>query len=142
MRHLAALLLLLLSACTATRAREKMSFDELYSKSTPPPADVKEPASSRGAASRVRPQARKSESSRVMAPDSPELRAALAAFVTRARAARAQVPRGGAMPGPQVENWREMNATLDTFLQRPARKTSSLDVVRARVTLEAELEED
>jgi murein DD-endopeptidase MepM/ murein hydrolase activator NlpD len=77
-----------------------------------------------------------------MAPDSLELRAALVTFATQARSSRSQVKQGSPMPGEQVDNWRRMNAALDTFLRKPARKTSSMDVVRARVTLEAELEED
>ncbi|MGZ3461770.1 MAG: M23 family metallopeptidase, partial [Archangium sp.] len=87
------------------------------------------------------PQARVSRPG-MDAPESPELRASLAAFATLARAARAQVKQGSVMPSAQADNWRRMNATLDTFLRLPVRKTSSLDVVRARVTLEAELEQD
>lgn len=142
MRRLAALILLLLSACAAPRARQKMSFKELYSEPASPPGDaVTEGASQKGGSRKKMPQARKAQSAE-MAPVSMELRAALASFATQARASRAQVRQGSAMPGGQVENWRQMNASLDTFLRMPARKTSSLDVVRARVTLEAELSED
>lgn len=118
-----------------------MSFDELYSEPASPPADAGETASSRKKASQKKPQARRGSSS-VMAPDSLELRAALVTFATQARSSRSQVKQGSPMPDEQVDNWRRMNAALDTFLRQPARRTSSMDVVRARVTLEAELEED
>lgn len=135
-------MLLILSACAAPRARQKMSFDELYSKPAPSPVDTGAAAVSSGGRPGKMPQARRKSGAWVEAPASEELRAALATFATQARATRAQVQRGSPMPEAQVLNWREMNATLDAFLRLSARKTSSLDVVRARVTLEAELEED
>ncbi|QRK08920.1 M23 family metallopeptidase [Archangium violaceum] len=140
MRRLAALMLLVLSACAAPRARQKMSFDELYAEDTSPPADLSAGASQEGTGEGML-RTKKAEPL-LDAPASMELRAALAEFATLARASRAQVPRGSAMPREQADNWRRMNATLDAFLRQSARKTSSLDVVRARVTLEAELEED
>ncbi|PTL79183.1 M23 family metallopeptidase [Vitiosangium sp. GDMCC 1.1324] len=140
MRRLAALLLLVLSACAAPRARQKMSFAELYAEPGSPPAGV-EAGVSRDEAGRGQFLAKKAEPL-MDAPASMEFRAALAEFATLARAARTQVKQGSAMPRAQVDNWRQMNATLDAFLRQSARKTSSLDVVRARVTLEAELEQD
>ena len=135
-------MLLILSACAAPRARQKMSFAELYSQETASSrVDAGESAVSPGGSSQRMPQARR-KGSLVEAPVSQELRDALATFATQARTTRSQVQRGSPMPDAQVINWREMNATLDAFLSRSARKTSSLDVVRARVTLEAELEED
>ncbi|MCY1075236.1 M23 family metallopeptidase [Archangium lansingense] len=143
MRRLAALMLLILSACASPRARQKMSFDELYaSKPAPSRVDAGAAAASPGGNSGKSQRARRQSAPLVDAPISEELRAALATFATQARAARSQVQRGSAMPDEQVLNWREMNTTLDAFLAQSARKTSSLDVVRARVTLEAELEED
>ncbi|WP_239470011.1 M23 family metallopeptidase [Archangium violaceum] len=143
MRLLAALMLLVLSACTAPRARQKMSFDELYSKKGErPPADAEAAAPARDDAARVVRSRPKNAEQVLISPGSRVLRDALGTFATQARASRTQVPRGGAMPAAQVENWREMNVALDAFLRTPTRKTSPLDVVRARVTLEAELEED
>jgi murein DD-endopeptidase MepM/ murein hydrolase activator NlpD len=142
LRRLAALLLLILSACAAPRARQKMSFDELYSKPAPSSVDAGAARASPAGKSGKMPQVRRKSAQLEDAPVSQELRAALATFATQARAARSQMQRGSAMPDAQVLNWREMNATLDAFLRQSARKTSSLDVVRARVTLEAELEED
>ncbi|MFY0573688.1 M23 family metallopeptidase [Cystobacter fuscus] len=138
MRRLAPLLLLVASACAHPGAREKMSFDELYSDPAPYPSgpdpgevSARQDARSRGGAAVSR-----------QAPESPELRAALASFVEQARAARTRVSQGSAMPDAQVINWRRMNGFLDDFLRRPARMTSSLDVVRTRTSLEAELELD
>jgi murein DD-endopeptidase MepM/ murein hydrolase activator NlpD len=142
LRRLAALILLILSACAAPRTRQKMSFDELYAGSARPPADAAAKGSSRNGSASARFSAEKKFVPKVMAPDSPVLRAAMRSFTTQARSTRAQVVQGSPMPPEQVANWKQMNAALDTFLREPARKTSSLDVVRARVSLEAELEED
>ncbi len=76
------------------------------------------------------------------AEESLELRSALLSFATRARAVRGTMRTGSAMPPAQMDNWAAMNAAVDEFLRRTARETSSRDVVRARVTLEAELEQD
>jgi hypothetical protein len=46
------------------------------------------------------------------------------------------------MPAQQVNNWLQMESAIDDFLDRPAKETSSYDVIRARVTMEAELELD
>jgi murein DD-endopeptidase MepM/ murein hydrolase activator NlpD len=135
-------MLLLLSACASRRTLQKMSFDELYADSERPTADTVATGSSRKEPAPTRAPAAKKFVPQVMAPDSPALRAALASFTTLARSTRAEVKQGSAMPKAQVDNWRQMNAALDAFLKVPTRKTSSLDVVRARVSLEAELEED
>jgi len=60
LRRLAALLLLLLSACAAPRARQKMSFDELYAGSAPAPAGPERAAASRVVSGKM-PQARISD---------------------------------------------------------------------------------
>jgi murein DD-endopeptidase MepM/ murein hydrolase activator NlpD len=46
------------------------------------------------------------------------------------------------MPGQEVKNWLALESALDAFLERAPRQTSSYDVIRARVTMEAELELD
>lgn len=139
MRRVTALLLLLLSACTTQRARQKMSFDELYSEPAPTPAGA---SSHPGKPAAKKPSAQEKALPVELAPSSPELRDALESFVKVARSARGQAVRGSAMPDTQVANWREMNEVLDAFLLRAVKQTAPLDVVRARVTLEAELEED
>lgn len=77
-----------------------------------------------------------------MGSPSPEMESALAEFVTRAQTYREKLQQGSAMPGAQVENWNEVGRVVDAFLRRPASQTATLDLVRTRVTLEAELEED
>jgi murein DD-endopeptidase MepM/ murein hydrolase activator NlpD len=136
---LAALAGLALSACATPRA-DKVSFEEAFGTASPapPPEDASLPVPARkprrmlAAPGAELPSARKSQ----------ELEAALAFFVNQSRAFRAQVERGSPMTDTQVRNWQQVSAALDAFLERPAARTSSLDIVRARVTLEAELEED
>lgn len=141
-RLVALSLLALLSACVTSRTEDKLSFNDAFG----PPAPVEElPEAPAPVPLRARQKKRA-----VTAPGkdlptattSPELQAALAAFVNHARAYRRQVQRGSPMPPEQEANWEDVTAALDSFLVRPAEKTSSLDIVRARVTLEAELEED
>lgn len=71
-----------------------------------------------------------------------ELQSALAVFSARARTERARVRRGAAMPPEEIDNWQALSLAVDGFLTRQAEKTSSYDVIRARVTVEAELEMD
>jgi murein DD-endopeptidase MepM/ murein hydrolase activator NlpD len=136
---LAALACLALSACATSRA-DKVSFEEAFGSASPPPPEedfslpvpVRKPKRVLAAPGAELPSARKSQ----------ELEVALAFFVNQSRAYRAQVERGSAMASSQVDNWELITAALDAFLERPTARTSSLDIVRARVTLEAELEED
>jgi murein DD-endopeptidase MepM/ murein hydrolase activator NlpD len=109
-----------------------MSFEQAYQAElhAPKPAKVsKVPA--QPAAARA-PEAK----------TSPELQAALLGFGARSRILRAGVPAGSPMPAEQAANWREVGGAVDTFLDRTAAETSSFDLIRARVTLEAELELD
>jgi murein DD-endopeptidase MepM/ murein hydrolase activator NlpD len=113
-----------------------MSFEELYNDSEPPrPEPRASPAPrARARAKPVKPSGRP--------PDSLELRSALISFALRARDSRQSALQGSPMSREQVENWGELHATLDAFLRQPARKMTSLDVERARATLESELEQD
>ncbi len=70
------------------------------------------------------------------------LQAALSRFGTRARAIRATTPRGAPMPAEAVKNWSSLNLALDDFLSRGVKRSAAPDVVRARVTADAELELD
>jgi len=112
-----------------------MSFEELYGASrsySSEPGPRAQPAASGSM-----------EGTALATPVSSEaLQAALAAFSARARAYRAKVARGGAMPASQAANWEAMNHTLDGFLARPVARGDSSDVVRARSVLESELEQD
>jgi len=46
------------------------------------------------------------------------------------------------MPLQQIDDWRDVLGAVDSFLNRRPDETSSLDVIRARITVEAELELD
>lgn len=72
----------------------------------------------------------------------PELEAALLEFVARSQEHRARSEPGSVMPREQVENWEAVGRVVDTFLRRPVKEMAALDLVRARLTLEGELEED
>src|SRR5206468_6043871 len=63
-------------------------------------------------------------------------------FASRARGLRSQGLKGAPMPPAQAENWSALLANLDGFLARSAAQTSSFDLIRARVVLEAEIEDD
>ncbi len=139
MRRLVALSCLALVACATPRA-EKVSFAEVFAPRAPEPEPEPAPAPT---LLRRKPRAPAAPAKDLpTARTSPELQASLATFANRARDHRRHERRGSPMPDGQVENWEEVIAALDDFLDRPAAKTSSLDIVRARVTLEAELEED
>ncbi len=118
-----------------------MSFDELYSGSETSLSDAQAPAV-REARPAPRQRRKKQVRPSTRPPDSLELRSALIAFSLRAREVRQDAAQGSAMPEAQVENWWELTALLDVFLRQPVRKMTSLDVERAQVTLEAELEDD
>jgi murein DD-endopeptidase MepM/ murein hydrolase activator NlpD len=142
LRRLAALALLALVACATPRSEEKIRFEELFAPRTEAAAAPAE-ATARPPPTRRKPRNPAPPGKELpTARTSPELLSALTVFVDRARAYRRQVARGSPMPAEQEENWEEVSSALDAFLRRPAEKTSSLDIVRARVTLEAELEED
>ncbi len=138
-RCFTALLLLALTAC-ATPHAEKVRFEEVFA--PPPVAQEPAPAVARPPAPRKPRVTAPPSKDLPTARASPELQAALASFVNQAREYRRQAQRGSPMPPEQVENWARMNGALDAFLRRPAAKTASLDIVRARVTVESELEDD
>ncbi len=118
-----------------------MSFEEALIGSQP-----SEPMPPRAQApvmpERRRPVVYKPDGDLLVSQTAPELEAALLSFVARSQAYRQRLEQGSAMPQPQVENWWEMGRVVDAFLRRPAKELSALDIVRARVTLEGELEED
>lgn len=127
-----------LTGC-AHQAAPKMSFAEIYPKRSAAPSTSGSKAASVPPLTvvKVAPQAKPTTVVR-----SQELQAALIAFGARSRANRGTVARGSAMPLAQNENWRELIEALDGFLLRRAEETSSYDVIRARITVEAELELD
>jgi len=75
-------------------------------------------------------------------PEGPPVDAALLPFAAEARARRARAPAGRGFPEEAVRAWSTLVAELDRYLDRPMPQTPLLELVRARVTLEAELEFD
>jgi murein DD-endopeptidase MepM/ murein hydrolase activator NlpD len=103
-----------------------MRFEEAFPSSPQAPAPAAPKAAARG------PEA----------VGSVELQSALVTFGARARKYRGEVAEGSTIPVLQVKNWLDLEAAVDAFLERSPRQTSSYDVIRARVTMEAELELD
>jgi murein DD-endopeptidase MepM/ murein hydrolase activator NlpD len=75
-------------------------------------------------------------------PDGPPIDAVLIRFTAEARARRARTPGGPGFPGDAAEAWRALLPDLDAYLARPLPQTPLLELVRARVTLEAEWDYD
>jgi hypothetical protein len=68
------------------------------------------------------------------------LQAVLSGFSAEQRAARLRARPGGAMSDDSRESWAEILRVTDGFLRERPEETLPLDVIRARVGLEAELE--
>jgi murein DD-endopeptidase MepM/ murein hydrolase activator NlpD len=73
---------------------------------------------------------------------STQINAALVRFALDQRATRAGYPKGAALPGASQGAWSEMIAAVDKFLRLPNDRVLALDLVRARVAIEAELDMD
>jgi len=70
----------------------------------------------------------------------PKFEAELKAFIEQAQAARRSSAGGSAMPAAQAEAWQKLLADVDAFLAR--RSGSLMDLARARMVVEGELEFD
>lgn len=68
--------------------------------------------------------------------------ATLIGFAVEQRSSRATHPHGQPMPPAVRSAWSQMLGEVDHLLRQPARQTVPLDVVRARVALDAELDMD
>jgi murein DD-endopeptidase MepM/ murein hydrolase activator NlpD len=111
-----ACLLLVLAGCASAPA-PKLSVDEAF-------------GSKRHAKPVVDPKA------------SPRFGPALEAFQAEAKSARSVTPAGAPMPGAHEQAWNAMLDEIDLLLSRPVASTSSLELARARLALESELETD
>lgn len=73
----------------------------------------------------------------------PKFDASLRAFIEGAQAARkAAAAIGAPMPATQEAAWVKLLGDVDAFVAQPLGKTSTLDLARARVVVESELEFD
>jgi len=128
----AALAAVLAAGCAAGRAQGPMTFAEagLFSAVEPdarPPPPVKEPAPRRVAAE---------------IPSGPPLDALLLAFAAQARARRAHAPARRGFPAEASAAWAALAGEVERYLERPMPQTPLLELVRARVAIEVELELD
>jgi murein DD-endopeptidase MepM/ murein hydrolase activator NlpD len=119
------------SAC-ASAQRQKMTFAEaglldVVEPEGPVAAPVVDPA----------PHAVASE-----LPLGPPVDATLIRFATEARARRARHPAGRGFPAEAIEAWRALGMELDDYLARALPQTPLLELVRARVTVDAEWDYD
>ncbi len=76
------------------------------------------------------------------APQGPPIDPALLRFAAEARARRGRHPAAQGFPDEVVEAWRGLAADVDQYLRRPLPQTPLLELVRARVTLDAEWDYD
>ncbi|MFO0582914.1 MAG: M23 family metallopeptidase [Anaeromyxobacter sp.] len=76
------------------------------------------------------------------APEGPPIDGALLRFAAEARGRRGRVPAGRGFPEDAVRGWGELSQELDAYLGRALPQTPLLELVRARVTVEAEWDYD
>ncbi len=131
-----------LGAAGCATAPAKMSFTEagfLIPPGAPPVAEVAE-----------EPEGPVEPPVAVPAPESfatelpvgPPIDATLVRFAIEARARRGRLPARQGFPEEAVEAWRDLAGELDRYLARALPQTPLLELVRARVTVEAEWDYD
>jgi murein DD-endopeptidase MepM/ murein hydrolase activator NlpD len=130
----AALVAAALQGCAAGRA-PKMTFAEAGFGAAPRPAaeesDAPPPVADPA------PEAIPTEQ-----PEGPPVDPILLRFAAEARARRGRVPASSGFPAEAVAAWRALAADLDRYLTRPLPQTPLLELIRARVTVEAEWDYD
>lgn len=73
---------------------------------------------------------------------SPRFGPALDRFQAQAKAARRATPPGAPMPAAHVDGWSALLDEVDLLVARPPAATSSLELARARLSLESEMDVD
>jgi murein DD-endopeptidase MepM/ murein hydrolase activator NlpD len=82
------------------------------------------------------------ESVALEVPAGPPVDATLVRFTAEARGRRARLPAHGPFPAEAAAAWQALAAELDRYLERPLPQTPLLELVRARITVEAEWDYD
>ncbi|MGC4000772.1 MAG: hypothetical protein QM767_26305 [Anaeromyxobacter sp.] len=134
---LAALAAAALAGCAGGTAG-KMTFADAGFPGRPEGAPAQEPAE---AAAPPPVQVAAPEAEPTEAPQGPPIDPVLQRFAAEARLRRAH-GRARAFPPEAVEAWQALLPTLDGWLARPLPQTPLLELVRVRVTLEAEWTSD
>ncbi len=137
MRRLPTLAALAALAAGCAHSRETMTFAEAGIE----PVVISEPMEPVGP---PRPPAKEPAPHRVAseAPPGPPLDGRLLRFAAEARARRQRSRPAPGFPEEASAAWRHLGDDVDRYLGRPLPQTPILELVRARVTLEAELEYD
>jgi murein DD-endopeptidase MepM/ murein hydrolase activator NlpD len=129
----------LLAAGCAHRVAPKMTFEEaglLAPRALPEaPADPEAPLPPPVAVPAP-------EAVALEVPSGPPVDAILVRFTTEARARRARLEPAPAFPAEVGQAWLALVAELDRYLARPLPQTPLLELVRARITVEAEWDYD
>ncbi len=126
--------LALLAACATAPAPEPVAPFSPYRLAAPVP----QRAPGRDSA----PEASRAAETLADPPAGRALNAALFRFAIDQRNARAMTPERSAAPAEVLQGWAGLLAAVDAFLAFPPERTAPLDVVRARVALDAELDFD
>jgi murein DD-endopeptidase MepM/ murein hydrolase activator NlpD len=136
----AALALAVAGAGCAHSPPAKMSFAEAGFALPPPPALPEDPLEEAPLPPPVAIPA--PETVAIELPAGPPIDATLVRFTTEARARRARLPAQPPFPREVVLAWSALVEELDRYLARPLPQTPLLELVRARVTVEAEWDYD
>jgi murein DD-endopeptidase MepM/ murein hydrolase activator NlpD len=75
-------------------------------------------------------------------PSGPPIDAVLVRFASEARGLRGRFPAGRGFPEEALAGWDALVRDLDRYLERPLPETPLMEIVRARVTVEAEWDYD
>lgn len=124
------LLLILLARCASAPLPEPEHPYPPYRLAAPPLERAPKPASPRAVEALA------------AAPAGRELNAALLRFAVDQRNARAMTAERTPVPAEVLQGWAVLLAAIDAFLECGPARTAPLDIVRARVALDAELDLD
>jgi murein DD-endopeptidase MepM/ murein hydrolase activator NlpD len=137
---LAAALLCVAAACAHAHAPEKMTFAEAGLALPPSATPADEPQDDAQLPPPVAIPA--PETVALELPTGPPIDATLSRFIVEARSRRGRLAPARGYPEEVAQAWRDLTGDLDVYLARPLPQTPLLELVRARVTIEAEWDYD